>query len=113
MKIDSEALNLALAQAVMNAFTPEMQTEVFREALRGYLFEPVTDNYGKKPSPLTQAFQKALDNAAYSVAKEFVSQPEQTVRIQAALKEAFDAVIVSPDFKQKVVDKVARAMAGW
>jgi uncharacterized protein HemX len=114
MKIDGEALNVALAQAVLTAFTPEMQSEVFRESLRQYLFEPVKDRgYSDKPSPFTQAFQKALDTAAFHVAKDFISQPAQMERLRTALAEAFDLTLGGTEFKQKIIDKVARAMSGW
>lgn len=113
MKIEGEALTVALAQAVMSAFKPEAMTDVFRESLRYYIFEQTKDQYGSHPSPFSQAFQKALDTAARKVAEEFIAQPEQMDRIQVLLGQAFNATIADPEYKKKIVDKMARGLGGW
>lgn len=105
MEITGDALNVALAQAVMSAFKPEMMSEVFRESLRKYLFEPVKDSYGTKPSPFSQAFRSALDSAAREVAVEFVSMPENMEKIQALMKDAFAEAVASPETKKKIVER--------
>jgi hypothetical protein len=109
MEIVGDALNAALAQAVLNAFKPETMTEVFRESLREYLFAPQKTQYGVQASPFSQAFQKSLDLAARKVAEEFLAQPEQVTRMQKLLSEAFNQAISDPEYKKRVVERFSRA----
>ncbi len=108
MEIKGEDLNTALVQAVLTAFKPEQQTAVFREALRQYLFEPQKTQYGSNPSPFSQAFQKALDDAARKVALEFLAEPEQVDRMRTAMRTAFDKMIESPEVAAALVTKLSQ-----
>jgi len=104
MEIDREVLQIALARAITEAVTPQMQKEIFAKAMHEHLFK--STSFDK--SPISQAFQRALDEATRDIAREVVREPENLKQIHAVMRKSVESAIESPAFMEDIAKKITR-----
>lgn len=110
MDMDKDVLQAALARAITDSVTPEVQKEVFRNALTGFLFR--ADTRGDS-SPISEAFKRALQDATIAVARDVVAQPENRMRIVEAVKAGLDEALKDQKLVESITTKFIRALGGW
>ncbi len=98
MAVDNQMLQAALAKAITDSVTPEIQQGVFRDAIQEYLFHGA-DKQGK----LKDAFERALADAAVTVARAIVEMPENRNRLQAAMQAHFEETLRTPVMLNKLL----------
>ena len=94
MEVSGDALQAALARAITDSVTPEMQKEIFAKAMGQFLFNADTRR-GEMP-PITAAFQDALRIATKEMANKIVNEPENQERIRGVVQTAFDETMNDP-----------------
>jgi hypothetical protein len=94
MEVTGDALQAALARAITDSVTPEMQKEIFAKAMGQFLFN--TDTRRGETPPITAAFQDALRLATKELANKIVNEPENQARITDVIRAAFDEVMKDP-----------------
>ncbi|HEY5022465.1 MAG TPA: hypothetical protein VII30_08270, partial [Gemmatimonadaceae bacterium] len=94
MEVSGDALQAALARAITDSVTPEMQKEIFAKAMGQFLFNADTRR-GEVP-PITSAFQDALRLATKELANKIVNEPENQTRISDVIRAAFDETMSDP-----------------
>jgi hypothetical protein len=94
MEVSGDALQAALARAITDSVTPEMQKEIFAKAMGQFLFNADTRR-GETP-PITAAFQTALRLATQELANKIVNEPENHARIRRVIEAAFNETIDDP-----------------
>src|ERR1700675_4934182 len=110
--VDKDVLQAALARALADSVTPEVQGRVLKEAILAYLFTPQREAYsGKEQTPLSKAFQKALDAVTLQCARELFAQPESKKKIEDALRSAFDKALADPAIVDKTAEKMLSAFS--
>jgi hypothetical protein len=103
--VDQGVLQAALARALADSVTPEVQRQVLEQGLMHYLFAPRKELYtGKETTPLSEAFQKALDAVGLQLAKEVVALPENRAKLTAAVQASFDKAVNSEVVTEKLSD---------
>lgn len=109
MQVDPNILQVALAKAITDAVPPEMQKEIFARALHDHLFH-ASRNSDK--SPISDSFQRALNDATRALANEIVNEPENKAKVKATIQKAFDQSLESGNLLQKICDKFTGSF-GW
>lgn len=102
MQVDKDVLQAALARAITDSVTPEVQKEVFKQAIEQHLFRTRDGSKGV----LSESFERALNEATANLAREIVSQPENTQKIREMLQQAFDDTMGSESFLAKIREKM-------
>jgi hypothetical protein len=114
VNVDQGVLQTALAKALVDSVTPEMQSQALREAMVGYLYAPQKEPYsGKETTPLSRAFEKSLDAAARQACEEVLSQPENQARIKTTLQAAFEQSMSSTLLTEKLVERFLSNFSRW
>jgi hypothetical protein len=111
MEIRSDELHAALVDALLKGMTSEVREKVLADAMRAYLFEPKKDVYGgKTTTPLSEAFQKALDSAARQASIAFLEEPEQKNLIRTKIEESLREAMIRLDFTKTIVERLTNAL---
>jgi hypothetical protein len=79
--VDPGILQAALAKALTDSVSGEVQSAVLKEAMWAYLFTPRRLNAydNKETTPLSAAFEKALDAVTRKAVEEVLSEPAHTL----------------------------------
>lgn len=101
-------LQAALARALVDAVSPEIQREVFKEAISNFLFR--VDDHGK--GILKDSFERALKDAVGMIAREIVATPEYRKKMDAMMHVAMDEALKEEAFVKVIKDRLVRAV-GW
>jgi hypothetical protein len=107
MEVDKDVLQAALARAITESVTPEVQQKVFQSAMEQFLFRVDTRGSGGS-SVISEAFKRALEEATRDMARKIVNEPENAERIRASVQAAFEEELASPTFLVKVREKITR-----
>lgn len=107
MNVDPNILQAALAKALTDSVTGEVQSAVLKDAMWSYLFTPRKLNAydNKETTPLSSAFEKSLDQVARTVCTEVLSEPENKARLRTAIQAAFEAALLSSVSTEKLTGK--------
>ncbi len=105
MEVDRDILQVALSKAITEAVPPEMQKEIFSRALHEHLFK--TNRDGR--SPISEAFQRALDDATRDLAREIVRDPENMIRVKDTIHSSLTEALESKSLFDKVLNKLLSA----
>jgi hypothetical protein len=95
-------LQTALAKALVDAVTPEMQKEVFKEAICEFLFRVDRDGKGA----LQDSFQRALNDATREIAVQMVHQPDILERIKQSVRTAIETALEDRTFIERIQKKL-------
>lgn len=102
-----DVLSVALAKAITDSVSVEMQKEIFSRALYDHLFQEAKDG---RTSPLKDAFARALNEATNEQAKLIMADPANVAKVRAAFQAAFEAVLVDGSLVKKMSDKIVSAL---
>ena len=105
--VDPQLLQAALAKALTESVTPEVSKKLLEEAMLAYLFTSRREPYSnKEATPLSDAFQKALDAATKTIAAEVLALPENKAKLVAAMQSGFDVAIKDTVVTEKLAEKM-------
>jgi hypothetical protein len=105
--MEVDLLSVALTKAITDAVPDEMRKEIFTKALYEHLFQRSRDN---GPTPLQEAFRRALNECAAKMAQELFANPECQGKVKVALDEAFDEWLNDPSRRQKLLEKFSSGL---
>lgn len=116
MELDKDVLQAALARAITDSVTPEVQREVF-QAMTNYLFRAVGDTHrGEKSvitAVITDAFQRALADATREMARAVVAEPENQKRIKETIQKAFEMALDTRALQERLAEKFVKSINGY
>ena len=110
MEVDKDVLQAALARAITDSVTPEVQREVFQKAMTNFLFR--ADSRGES-APITEAFKRALQQATETLAKEIVMSPDNRAKIAKAVQDGLDDAMKSRTFIDNISARIASSMSRY
>ena len=103
-----DLLTAALTKAVMDGINPETQRDIFTRALYSHLFQPTRPN--ETGTPLTYAFDRALNGAVTKVAEKMMEEEPYRTQIREAIHDALDAMMEDGSFVKKLTERVVSAL---
>ena len=115
IRLTDENLSAVLSVAVLGLLTTEMKERVISEAV-AQLIKPKQSTYGLGyQSALQEAFNHAVQNLSFNVAREYVAEhPEFRERIIAQLdKVAAEAMVQDERLRGVVVKALVGELARW
>lgn len=112
MDVNGDALQAALARAVMDSVSAEMQKEIFQKALEQHLFSD-RSNRDRNESVISHAFKRALDQATHKLAEAVVHHPDNKLRIEAAMQKALEEALEEDRFAELIKNRLVRAFGGY
>jgi len=107
MQVDQNVLQIALAEALTKSVPPEMQKEIFSRAMYEYLFAP---KRGTDKSPVSEAFQRALDEATREIAKQVINEPENLKLIKETIRQGLVGSLENKVLLDKIVTRITNAI---
>jgi UTP:GlnB (protein PII) uridylyltransferase len=110
MEVDKDLLQVALAKAISESVPPEMQKEIFAQALAKHLFNTGSNS---KESVISSTFQQALNKATAELAHEIVNSPENVPRIRDIMQKAMIAFLDDPNTVRKITEKFVSGFSRW
>ena len=115
MNVDPNVLTVALAKALTDSVTGEVQRDVLQKAMHAYLFTPFKPNSysNEMTTPLAESFKKAIDAVTGEVVREVLRQPEFRSVIESKVEEAFRATMQSNTAVDKMTEKFLRMFQSW
>lgn len=107
MEIQVDVLQAALARAVSDSVSKEMQGQIFEKALLDYLFRAERGGQTR----LHDAFQRALNESAQGMAARlFAAEPWRT-KLEDAVRGAIEDAL--PSIREKLAKKLADGIRYW
>jgi hypothetical protein len=107
---DKDILQAALAKAITEAVSPEVRKEVFQKAMTNYLFRAAGDT---PRSVITDAFQRALDDATREMARAVVAEPENQKRIRETIQKALEMALDTRALQERLAEKFVKSINGY
>jgi hypothetical protein len=111
IKLDNDLLKSVVSEAIVKSLDEEKRNALIQGAIQALLTPQQTSGYyGRKETPVEQAFNEAVRNVAHKVAEEMLAGDE---RVRARLKELMNAALVKvmDDNREATVTKIADALA--
>jgi len=108
MEINSDILTAALAKAVADSVSTELQQEIFAKALHLHLFVENQRDGGR--SVIKDAFTKALNQVTEQLAVDVVAEPENRARIEAAFRAALDLALKDGALVERIANKMTGSL---
>lgn len=105
--MEVDLLSVALTKAITDAVPDEMRKEIFTKALYEHLFQKQRDN---GPTPLQEAFRRALNECTSKMADELFATPEYRNQVRVALEAAFAEWIKDGKHIHDVLRKMASSL---
>jgi len=105
MEVDQNVLQVALAKAISEAVPADMQKEIFTKALYEHLFKPNRNG----DSPVSEAFQRALNDATKELAQEVVRDPENMRKVKEVVQSALDKALTDGSLLTKITGKFSNS----
>lgn len=112
IKLDKDAVAEVVKQAILDRLGPDGQEKLIEAALVHLLTEPPKrDHYAPQyPSPLQQAFNEAVAQAARDIVKaEIATKPEFVERVKVKVGEAM-ALMDEANYSSYVAEALAEGM---
>ncbi|HEV8658918.1 MAG TPA: hypothetical protein VGS96_09820 [Thermoanaerobaculia bacterium] len=110
MEVDKDVLQVALARAITDSFTPEIKEKVIRQAIEHHLFEVDRRHNSGGESPISGAFKNALNDATREMARLVVNDPANTEKIKGAIQRALDEALADVSFIEKLKERLVSGM---
>jgi hypothetical protein len=92
----------------MEGITPEVQRDVFTKALHEHLFQP--KHSSDRGTPLTHAFDRALNDAVTGVANKMMTEEPYKTQIRDAIHDAFDKAMTEGSFVKTLATRIVNAV---
>jgi hypothetical protein len=114
VSLEKDALQAAMARAIVDSVTPEVQREVFQKAILEHLFTVRRDGYsGKETTTLSEVFAKALDRAVFAITEKVLNEPDNQEMIVSAVRSAFEQTVVKSALLGKLTERLTRNISNW
>jgi len=113
LKLDPDSLTVMVQKAIIDSITPEQRNKLVTEAIESLLQAPKRDRYGSPTTPpLTQAFERAVETAAYKVVRDMI---ENDPAVQARIRELVSAPITElcEGNYDGLPEKIGEAVGQW
>jgi hypothetical protein len=110
MEVDKDLLQVALAKAISESVPPEMQKEIFAQALAKHLFNAGSNS---KESVISTTFQQALNKATADLAHSIVNSSENIPRIKEIMQKAMMDFLDDPNTVRKMTEKFVSGFSRW
>lgn len=111
MKLDAEVMKDVVSSAILKSLDDEQRNHLIQGAITHLLTPQSTGNYygNKNVSPLTDAFNHAVEKVANKIATDMLeNDPQVRLKIQELIVAAFDKVF--NDNREQTVSKIADAV---
>lgn len=105
--MEVDLLSVALTKAITDAVPDEMRKEIFTKALYEHLFQKQRDN---GPTPLQEAFRRALNECTSKMADELFARPEYREQVKTALEAAFAEALKDGKLVHDMLKKISSSM---
>lgn len=116
--IDATAMKTVVSKAIMESISQEQRDVILEQAV-AKLITPTKVNTGYRtedgPSPLQEAFDRAVVQAANTAVRELIEErPEFQTKVRAAVADAIDKLIEGDyNLASKVGSAVGSAVTDW
>lgn len=108
LRVDDSAMKSLVAKSIVDSLTPEMREKLIADAVTACLTAPADgSSYGRKRSPLQQAFDSAVDDAARKYATEIISEDTAFKEQLRNLFEDVSRKIFENEAREQMVSGVA------
>lgn len=107
MEIDTSAMQAAMAKAMMDAVTPELQQQLFLKAVQSALFEVAEPNAGygsPKRTVLQKVCEASLNDVMRQIVKEMLMEPGTQAILVAEVQKGVSQLVASGVVSEKVTD---------
>ncbi len=119
IKLDAEAAASIASAAIFNSLSEDYRNEVIKQAVQ-HLIAPSAPSSGSSyrpgPSPIQQAFERALTTAAYTAVEEKVkTDPTIQAEIEKLLGPLINGVLEeeSARYNNELSDRIGKALGDW
>jgi hypothetical protein len=102
-----DVLSVALAKAITDSVSVEMQKEIFSRALYDHLFYETKEG---RVSPLKEAFARALNEASVEQARLVMADPANLAKVRDAFQTALDTALTDGSLVKKMTEKMVSAL---
>jgi hypothetical protein len=110
MEVRTDIMQAAMAKAVLEQITPELQKELFLSAVKTALFEVKDNNgYGPKQTVLERECAEALKIVTREIVLNMLRQPALHQLIEMEVKKGVDAVVSAGTIAEDVTTRLKRA----
>jgi len=111
LSMTDERLNEIVAAAVLQAMSQESREQLIAQSIRYLITKSGGNSYSAAKSPLEEAFQAGIRQAAYKYVEELFKDPAHPIHeaISKLVEEAYTQVF-NGDGREKLKDKIATSI---
>ncbi len=118
IKLDAEAAGAIASAAIFDSLDQSVRDDIIKQAVQHLLTPPKRDQYSStlRMSPLQEAFNAALSQAAYKAVQEKVANdPEVSARIQELMGPVVNGVMEeeAARWDNTLSDLIGKALGDW